>query len=325
MKIYIIGFIALSALLFTSCEESDPVFPDEVILTCQDEVDMVAPLISQGVFDEEDLGAEFKGDVIIRSASAGCGNPITDLSFFAAHKFWQGRLTIESDDITNLDFLSTIEQFRGGLIIRNCSNLESIALPSCAFVGQVFDITDNPNLTSLQIGNDLPFEVYEEIVLDSVNILNNVELVEWLPGEETVNFVRFARILGNERLTNLTALGALSMPSSTFELDFYGTTVNEDGLNTSIDSLAMPIKTTITANEPDNDYTWLSMAKINSRFNDNGINIGRIDNFVIQGAVTALELCSLKSIADTTSLEIISTVTGSMVLITTQDLEDECQ
>lgn len=309
-------------LVFSACEDPDPVFPDEVILSCQEDVDMIAPLLLQGVFDELDPVAAFRGNVIIESSASSCGSPITDLSFFSEYRFWLGALTINSSDLTNLDFLSTIEQFRSGLSIIGCDNLTSINLPACAVIEDVFDVINNPVLTDIQIGQDHPEELYEEIDIDSLELISNPLLTSWRPGLTRVDFGRSARMKENPLLTDLTALSNLSMPRNLMDMDVYGVIVNESGENTAMDSLNMPGETFIQAINPDNDYTWLSMAKATPRFNDEGINIGRITTFQISGDVMVSELCPIANIADTTGLEVFSTT--SAVTITPEVLIAEC-
>lgn len=313
----------LTFLFFSTCEDPDPVFPDEIVLSCQEDVDMMAPLILQGVFDELDPGAAFRGSVIIETAGS-CGNPITDLSFFSEFRFWLGDLRIESNDITDLNFLSTVEQFRNGLTITNCANLTSVNLPSCAVVETVFDVSNNPRLTEMQLGNALDEDIYEDIDIDSLELSDNPLLASWQPGLTRVDFGRAARIKENPLLTDLTALSSLSMPSNELDFDIFGITVNESGENMDTDSLNMPLSTIIDARAPVNDYSWLSMAKITPRFNDDGIDVGIINNFIISGDVTVPELCPLASIADTTGLEVFSTAYTPMETITAERIEDEC-
>ncbi len=315
-------FCILSILFFSACEDPDPVFPEEIVLACQEDVDEIAPLLLQGVFDQLDPGAAFRGSLRIESGS--CGSPITDLSFFSEYRFWLGTLVISSDDITNLDFLSTIEQFRNGFSIVNCSNLTSISLPACAEIEGFFDVINNPVLTEIQIGQNHDEEIYEEIDIDSMSMLSNPTLTAWRPGLTRVNFGRAALLKENPLLTDLTALSDLSLPSNVLDFDLYGVTVNESGENPAMDSINMPFNTFIEAMRPNNDYTWLSMAKITPRFNDDGVDVGRIENFRISGEVTVPELCPIASVADTLSLSIVSTAYAGMMEITTERLEDEC-
>jgi len=319
MPFYILGF-----LLLASCEEEDPVFPDEVILSCQEDVDMISSLLVQGIVDPTDLAAGFRGDVIIQNSTGSCGSPITSLPFFEEYRFWRGAIRIESNDITNLDFLSNIEQIRGGLSIRNCENLTAVDLPSCAFIGELLVINNNPNLTSIQIGQNHPEDTYETIELDSVTITNNPLLTTWSPGLSIIDFIRAATITDNPLLTDLTALSNLSMPSNFLEFAFHNTTINTDRMNSDLDSLLMPNNTLITAVLPDNDYSWLSKATIRPRFDEDGQDIGSIESFRIMGEVTVPELCPLAAIADTTGLEVIANVNGNNMEITPEILETEC-
>lgn len=317
-------FCFLSIFIFTACEEADPVFPTDVFLSCQEDVDEIAPLIADAIFDFTDPLAGFKGNVFINSSTNDCDSPITDLSFFQNHIFWLGSITIESDDITNLDFLANVEQVRSGLIIRNCPNLEAIELPRLAEIQKQFDVNNNPLLERIVLGNDHP-EVYERIFLDSVIINNNPMLTSWTPGNTDVVFGRSARIISNESLTDLSGLRNLEMPRNTMELELNGTFINEDGINTDLDSLNMPFSTLINALEGDNDYSWLSMAKITPIFpleieDMQVVDLGRIDDFIISGEVTIPELCPLASIADTTSLQVFPNV-GS---ISIDSLEAQC-
>ncbi len=321
---FLIPFYILGFLLFMACEEEDPVFPDEVVLSCQEDVDMISPLLIQGVVDPTDLAAGFRGDVIIQNSTGSCGSPITSLPFFEAYQFWRGSIRIESDDITNLDFLSSIEQIRGGLSIRNCANLAAVELPSCAFIGEFLVVNNNPNLSSIQIGQNHPEDTYETIELDSVIISDNPLLATWSPGLSIIDFIRAATITNNPLLTDLSALSNLSMPSSFLEFELHNTTINADGMNSDLDSLLMPINTLITAELPDNDYSWLSKAIIRPRFDEDGQDIGTIESFRIIGEVTVPELCPLAAIADTTGLEVIATINGSNMEITPETLEAEC-
>jgi hypothetical protein len=316
-------YCIIAIFLISACEEPALVFPDEVVLSCQEDVDMIAPLLIQGVFDELDPGAGFRGNVTIKSGGS-CGTPITDLSFFSAYRFWLGSLTINSNDIDNLDFLSTIEQFRSGLSIVGCSNLRSISLPQCAEIEDFLDVIDNTLLEEIQIGQDHNEEIYDEIFIDSLELLYNPILESWRPGLTRVNFGRAARIVENPFLTDLTALSNLSMPRNIMDIQLYGSTINETGENMDPDSLLMPARTFIDAIRPDNDYSWLSKAKITPRIDDEGLDIGTIADFRITGSVTIPELCPLASIADTTGLEVISTLNGMMTTITAEMLEVEC-
>lgn len=316
-------FCILAVLFLSACEEPDPEFPEDIILTCQEDVDMIAPLLVQGVFDVLDPEAAFRGSLTIDSGGS-CGSPITDLSFFSEFKFWLGALTITSDDLSNLDFLANIEQFRNGLSIVGCANLSTINLPSCAEIEGNFDVIDNPLLTTIQIGNNHPEETYEEINIDSLELRSNPILEAWTPGRTRVDFGTSARILDNPLLTNLTALSSLSMPRNLMDMQLYGAIINETGENLDPDSLNMPAETFIEAVMPANDYSWLSKAKSSPRFNDEGINIGRITTFRIMGSVTVPELCPLATIADTTGLEVFSTSNTGTTMITPEILLDEC-
>lgn len=317
-------YCIITVFLFSACEDPDPVFPEEVVLSCQEDVDMIAPLLLQGVFDALDPIAAFRGNVTIESNTGSCGSPITDLSFFEAYRFWLGSLTINSTDITDLDFLSTIEQFRGGLTITNCDNLDSISLPSCALIEEFFTVTNNPILTDIQIGQDLDEDIYEEIDIDSMVMVSNPALTSWRPGLSNIDFVKTALIRDNTLLTDLSALSNLSMPSTTFDMEMYGATINESGENMDTDSLNMPSNTFINAVLPNNDYSWLSKAIVTPRFNDDGVNIGRIDTFRIFGQVSVPELCPLVDIAASIGLEVVSNVNGTLTNITPEQLEMEC-
>jgi len=306
-------------LCFFSCEEPDPVFPEVITLQCQEDVTMFSGIIESGVFDEKDPGAAFRGDVIIQTGS-GCDSPISDLSFFNAHRFWLGSISIESDDITDLDFLKNVEQVRGGLRISNCNKLQKIDLPKMGFVGQFLSIEFNEELRSIEIGTSLP-EAYEQLGLDSVRIVENPKLAAWVPSSEILDFVKYAEIKDNPELKDLRILRDFSMPSTAFLLDMYGTVVNTDTMNIAMDSLPMPNTTIINAKASNNDFSWLSKAKVSPRFNEDGIDVGRITEFSISGDVVIEDLCPLKTVAEKTSLEVNSTSAG---LISAQDILDNC-
>ncbi len=319
----LLAFCVIALFIFSACEEPAPIFPDEVILSCQEDVDSIAPLLIQGIFDERNPDNAFRGNVTILS-DGSCGSPITNLSFFSEFRFLLGSLTINSDEIFNLEFLSTIEQFRSGISIIGCSNLRTINLPQCAEIEDFFVVIDNDLLEDIQIGQEQNEELYDELFIDSLVLVDNPILEAWRPSLNRVNFGRAARIVENPFLTDLTALSNLSMPRNTMDLQLYSTTVNESGENMDPDSLLMPASTFIDAIRPDNDYSWLSKAKITPRFDDEGIDIGTIADFSISGAVTIPELCPLASIADTTGLEVVSTSFGTMMIITPEMLVDEC-
>jgi len=323
MRFITVLFI-VSLFSIYSCEEPDTVFPDSITLQCQEDVDLVSDLLRNGIYTEEDPAAAFRGDVIITSQIGNCESPITDLSFFNEHKFWLGSITIESDAFTDLSFLKNVEQIRGGFNISNCNNLQTLSLPKLGFIGQNFIVDSNEELASIEIGTALP-EVYEKIGIDAARITNNPKLASWVKGSEKLDFIVSAEIQNNPELKNLEIFHDFSMPSSTFMLDMYGTVINIDSMNLAIDSLSMPNTTVINALAPNNDYSFLSKAKVRSRFNEDGVDVGRIIECTIQGSLTLEELCPIKDIAESISLNAVNTSGGSSEVFTPQDIIDACE
>ncbi len=318
----LLPIITLCFLVFAACEDEPlVVYPELITISCQEDADAAKQLIGDAIFDADDPEAGFRGNIEIKNATGGC-SPVTDLSLFENYKFWLGSIDIESDAITDLSFLNTVEQIQGGLSIRNCSNLDNIVLPNTAFISDYFVLDNNSNLQSIEIGTELT-DTYDKISFDSIHFTNNTNLVEWKPGKYDIDFIKGAIITGNEQFTSWLALESLSLPSNYMELELYGVTVDDDNINTDLDSLILPKRTIINALAPDNDYSWLSKAKERFRFDDEGVKIDSVIQFVIQGNVSVAEVCSLKGVITETPLEIISTQNGSM-MITEQTLMDEC-
>jgi len=335
-------FVALA-----SCDpEPLPVFEDVLIISCQEEADAAKQEIGNAVFNEDNPEEGFRGDIQIINSTGGCSTPITDLSLFDNFRFWRGSILIESNDITDLDFLGNLEQVRNGLEIRNCANLTDINLPNMGTIAEYFVVDNNPNLSSMSIGTEVDMEVYEFIVIDSLLLTNNAELNTWDRGASPIDFIRFANITNNPNLSSMGVLSELSLPFRRFTLDMNGTTVNPDGENLSMDSLTMPRETTINALLADNDYSWLSRAKGRDRFETvsssaitrdtsmffplisstmsmglDTIKVDSISFFNIAGEIEIDEVCDLQEVITNIPLDIFSNSEGQ---ITAEILEIEC-
>ncbi len=344
-----VNFILITILFvaFASCEpEPLPDLPEVITISCQDEADAAKQLIGNEIFNEDNPEEGFRGNIEIINSTGGCSAPITDLSLFENFKFWRGTLTIESNDITNLDFLANLEQVRNGLEIKNCANLTNINLPKMGTIAEYFVVDNNPNLTSISIGTDVDVDVYEEIIIDSCLVINNMELNTWARGASPIDFISFANITSNPNLTFLEALSELSMPSRQFILDMNGTTVNPSGENMDMDSLTMARETTINALQPGNDYSWLNKAKDRDRFETGNrtinsrdtsvifpiiatnqmmtadtVKVDSINFFNIIGEIEIDEVCDFREVITKIPLQISSNTVGE---ITAEILETEC-
>lgn len=325
--------ITLSVFCFMGCEEGTlETFEEVYVISNQSEADMVKGIIGDAIFDLDDPERGFKGNIEIVNSSNG-GDPIVDLSLFENYRFWLGSIKIESDDIEDLSFLKNIEQIRGGLEIVNCSNLKSIDLPNLAVIMDRCIIVNNPLATSIDLGSELLENVYDELLIDSLIIMDNESLTVWEKPKQPLDFIFHTTIINNPKLTSLESFSELSMPNRDFNLELFGATVNADGVNPGIDSLTMPKRTTITVSAPDNDFSWLSRAKNRisfqtpefTRFNgepfEDSILVDFIEEFTIIGDIEIDEVCDLKGAIMATPLVINSTSAG---LITETILEDNC-